>query len=153
MNSVLQFIKWLVWGWWHSETVFFEGVERSTDKEAPVFELGGLRISRWLIIIVAGVIVVALIVFAISQFTGVVFTNEEQINSAVAQHTYRPINACILREESTGTTYIAMACLLKNGLEWLWYEIPVVLALVVAFAFGIGVGWALRGKKEEGGGS
>lgn len=146
MNKVIEWLKWLLWDRWHGVSVGVYDDDRITQQHSPVVQIGRIRIPRWVLILALAAIVVVLCVIALRQLAGVNFISEKQVQQmSGATQQYEEISACILVEKTSGRSFFAFDCLIRQGAEWLWLQVPAILI----FAAGVIIGWLLRSLKKD----
>lgn len=145
--KILEWLKWLVWGSWHGESVSAFDVRRTTQSDSPEVQIGRLRFPRWLIWLLVALLVVALIVLAL-RVAGLVLTTSSALANGQAG-VFNPIDACTVKEQATGRMFVAIDCLLRNCWEWLWTQVPAFLVFGVGLVVGFVIGWNARGMKRK----
>lgn len=137
--NVLQWIKWILWGWWHGESVSAFDVRRATQGSAPEVQVGSLRIPRWLIWALVVIVFLVLLV-VLFRMLGIVLTTENAL--ATQAGALVNLNACIVREQATGRVFVAVDCLVRQGAG----AFSFTLAVGLAFLVGVATGWFGRGR-------
>lgn len=148
--SFTDYLRWLVWGWWHGESVSAFDVRRTTQNQSPGFQIGSLRVPRWLVWLLAIVLILVLIVIALRLF-GLVLTTQKTLEE---QATLTLINHCTAIEPATGRRFIAIDCLVSEMAASVAHSQAVssiigivlyLLSLVMAFI----AGWIIRGTRDK----
>jgi|GEM_PF-6135225 hypothetical protein len=144
----LEWVKWLVWDSWHGVSVSAFDERRVSQSQAPAVEIGNLRVPRWLFHLLAALLVVVLAILAL-RLLGVVITTTQE-PAMQGGGALESVNACIVRDRSSGRTYVAVDCLVLQACTWIWFQVPAMLVAVVSFA----LGWICRGwvgaRRQEG---
>ena len=146
--KIFEWLKWLVWGSWHGESVSAFDVRRTTQSDSPEVRIGGLRFPRWLIWLLVAIALIGLTVSALRLF-GVVLTVEDEVYGYGMSQVYDPVSACVLREKATGRTFVAIDCLISYSARWLWFQAPAVFIFLSGLLLGFIAGWIARGMRKE----
>lgn len=108
MKKILNWFKWLLWDSWHGTSVSAFDERRTQDPNAPVIEIGSLRISRLVLLRLLQVLAVVLAIVIGGLLLGRFMANSIQTRPAAAA-TVKVVDDCTINYN--GATYINQTCM------------------------------------------
>lgn len=138
MEKISDFVRWLFWGWWHGESVSAYDTKRALQANAPVFEIGSLRIPRWVLYLIGVIVLLGLVLFLVFSVGKITLVSEAGLSHAGLT----PAGRCYATD-SAGRFYVALDCMMRAVTP------GDVVGPIILFAIGFACGYVTRERRSS----
>lgn len=145
METITRFFRWLVWDWWHGESVSAYDTKRTTQSSAPAVETGNMRISRGLLYLVGAIVLLCLVLFLILSVGKVTLVSEAGLDKVVLGASgLTDVAECYARDMD-GRIFIALDCFVAHAVSS--FSVVSAFCSLILFALGFIFGYVYRAHK------
>ena len=124
MDKIGEWIRYWLWDWWHAREATAYEIRRTRDLFGPTFEIGRVRVPRWVVAALLAIVAVVLAIWLVAALARVSFVSQDTLAATGQTGCFASIGDKL---------YVAVSCLFITYMPTVIYTLLLVLAFVAGY--------------------